>query len=347
MGILQKVGLRRPSKWDSLTPLDHLLNSPLEALALFVYWVVGWIRGNPIRPPRNKRAIRVVCLSDTHDGIVEQVPGGDLLIHAGDLTNCGTVAAIQKQIDWLSSLGHRHKVLIGGNHDCNLDRSWKYRDKDESIDFKGIEVLNPGFAKRDNAEPLTLDFDGERTLRIWGSSMVPTCGSERNNAFMYDLSSDPWHRLIPNGVDILVTHTPPAYHMDLNLGCPSLLKEIWRVKPRLHVFGHIHCGRGMQPVYWDDCQRATERLHGRTPWIVGRLPQKIIHLLPRSFIDVVPSYRWIDVTKVAMYGVKSLIWHFLWQGGMVTGSEGLMVNAGCQDGNNKRLTKKHPIVVEI
>ncbi|KAH8197117.1 hypothetical protein TruAng_008722 [Truncatella angustata] len=345
MGLLQKLGMRRPSEWDSLTLVDHLLNSPLEALTLWIYWTVVWIRGNPIRPPRDKNPIRIVCLSDTHDGIVDPVPEGDLLIHAGDLTNSGTATAIQKQIDWLAGLGHRHKVLIGGNHDCQLDKSWRYRDEKAIIDLKDIKLLDSETKK--TGEPITLRFDDGRKLTLWGSSILPRCGPDTDNAFMYDANSNPWDGLIPQGVDVLVTHTPPAYHLDLAIGCPSLLKEIWRVKPKLHVFGHIHCGRGTQPVYWDDCQRAYERLQQRQPWIIGQLPKQLNKLLPRATMDFVPSYRWIDAAKVLVYGFKSLIWHFLWQGGRGSGSEGLMVNAGCQDQNNERLTQKQPIVVEI
>ncbi|KAK9776593.1 putative Calcineurin-like phosphoesterase [Seiridium cardinale] len=346
MGLQQRLGLRRPSEWDSRTPLDHLLNSPLEIIAVWIYWVVIWLRGNPVQSPRNKKAIKIVCLSDTHDGIVDSVPEGDLLIHAGDLTNSGTAAAIQKQVDWLASLGHKHKVLIGGNHDCHLDKSWRYRDKSASLDLKGIKLLDSG-SKDINTEPIVLEFDEGRKLTIWGSSMLPRCGPESNNAFMYDVGSDPWNEAVPRGTEILVTHTPPAFHMDLGLGCPSLLKEIWRVQPKLHIFGHVHCGRGVQPVYWDDCQRAYERLQGRQPWVIGKLPKGLTKLLPRAIIDFVPSYRWIDTTKVLVYGLKSLIWHFLWQGGRVIGNTGLMVNAGCQDGNKGRLTKKSPFVIEI
>lgn len=164
---------------------------------------------------------------------------------------------------------------------------------------------------------------------------------------MYEADTDPWSGVIPRGTDILVTHTPPAHHMDLDLGCPSLLKEIWRTKPKLHVFGHIHCGRGVQPVHWDDFQRAYERLKGRESWVMAKLPQGVGKLLPRSIIDVAPSYRWIDTLKILVYGAKSLVWHYLMQGGKGNGSEGLLVNAGCQDDNNKRLTKETPFIVEL
>ena len=53
-----------------------------------------------------------------------------------------------------------------------------------------------------------------------------------------------WSR-IPNDVDILLTHCPPNTILDTTLagkhvGCAQLLGRINIVKPRLHVFGHIH-----------------------------------------------------------------------------------------------------------
>ena len=53
---------------------------------------------------------------------------------------------------------------------------------------------------------------------------------------------------IPEGIDFLVTHGPPLGYRD-NLanggkaGCLDLLYEIkHRVKPKYHIFGHIHEG---------------------------------------------------------------------------------------------------------
>ena len=53
---------------------------------------------------------------------------------------------------------------------------------------------------------------------------------------------------IPDGIDILITHGPPLGHGDLcsshqRAGCLDLLRDIQeRVKPKYHVFGHIHEG---------------------------------------------------------------------------------------------------------
>ena len=55
---------------------------------------------------------------------------------------------------------------------------------------------------------------------------------------------------IPEDTDILITHTPPRGCLDLSYnrnhqlefcGCSNLLKNVFRVKPKLHCYGHIHC----------------------------------------------------------------------------------------------------------
>jgi hypothetical protein len=56
---------------------------------------------------------------------------------------------------------------------------------------------------------------------------------------------------IPATTDILITHTPPAMHCDSSLGCPQLGRALARVRPRLHVCGHVHQARGAERVMWD------------------------------------------------------------------------------------------------
>jgi Icc-related predicted phosphoesterase len=57
-------------------------------------------------------------------------------------------------------------------------------------------------------------------------------------------------QLIPKNTDILITHGPPFGVLDKTLrgeavGCEMLLKKVNKIKPKLHVFGHIHEGYGM------------------------------------------------------------------------------------------------------
>jgi Icc-related predicted phosphoesterase len=51
---------------------------------------------------------------------------------------------------------------------------------------------------------------------------------------------------IPEDTDILITHGPPQGILDQSAlegkhqGCDQLLTAVRRVRPRVHVFGHIH-----------------------------------------------------------------------------------------------------------
>ena len=51
--------------------------------------------------------------------------------------------------------------------------------------------------------------------------------------------------LIPENTDILITHTPPYSILDMtdackHVGSHSLRARVSEIKPKLHVFGHIH-----------------------------------------------------------------------------------------------------------
>jgi hypothetical protein len=130
--------------------------------------------------------------------------------------------------------------------------------------------------------------------------------------FQYQRTNAPWQNRIPLETDVLITHTPPRYHLDLNLGCPALLEEIWLVKPRLHVFGHIHSGHGREAAFWDQGQRAYERLMGSKKGGI--------------ILDVIPSMAWIDALQVVWYGIKGFLWQRLMVGPS-GGNGGMMINA--------------------
>jgi len=172
MGLLETFHLRRRSIWEPPTPLDIFLSSPLQWLTYRIYHLILLLRGRPFHPPKDTPPIRVVCLSDTHDRIVPDVPDGDLLVHAGDLTTGGTAADIQRQVDWLDSLPHRHKVVVAGNHDSWFDPSArKVRDREQGatgVDLKSLVYLQDRL--------VTLQFDGGRKLNVYGAGDVPKCG---------------------------------------------------------------------------------------------------------------------------------------------------------------------------
>ncbi|KAF7562515.1 hypothetical protein G7046_g1629 [Stylonectria norvegica] len=323
MGLLTWLGLRRRSKWDPPTLIDHLLSSPLTYLTTHFYHLALLLRGRPLHPPRNKPAVLVVCISDTHDQTVP-VPPGDILIHAGDLTNAGTVADIQVQLDWLKAQPHPVKVVVAGNHDSWFDPVSR---PDEDVktgakpDLTGLVYLESSL--------FVADVRGRRVV-IFGVPDIPQCGAS-NFAFQYSEGAQPWLSKVPPETDILVTHCPPLHHRDLGLGCPHLLREVWRVKPRLHVFGHVHWAYGREAVYFDELQAAYERLLSR----------------PRLglFWDLVPNQTWVDAFKVVYHGIHSVLWKWLMSGpGSNQGS--LMVNAAQMYGNTGKV-KSRAVVVDL
>lgn len=177
--------------------------------------------------------MRIVLISDTHNRLHKiDVPHGDLLIHAGDLTGHGSLHEIVRVERELAALPHRHKVIIAGNHDFGFQRE---ADAARSIIKSAIYLQD---------EAVTIEG-----LRIYGSPWQPWFLDWAFNHPRGESLKPIWDR-IPADTDILVTHGPPRGHGDLcasgdRAGCPDLLDAIRRVRPRYHVFGHIHEGYGI------------------------------------------------------------------------------------------------------
>lgn len=277
-----------PSPYEIPSIWRQLLH-PIKLLARLLHFLLSYLYPDK----QARRNITVVCMSDTHCSIPKDpIPYGDILIHAGDLTNAGTPSEIQAQIDWLSSLPHDHKIVIAGNHDTWLDAEscWtlKPRDRDDKVDWKGIHYLQ--------GESVTLDFPNRTSInggkiKVFGMPHTPDkLGPE--HAFQYHRGQDVWSDRIPDDTDVVVTHSPPRYHLDLPgvqaMGDEFLLHEIRRVKPLLHVFGHIHAGKsdllgvlrgGQEVVRWDDNERHLEgALRSGAPDGVLNGPVRLYHL---------------------------------------------------------------------
>lgn len=177
----------------------------------------------------------IVCISDTHNrlGWEALVPEGDVLIHAGDSTMMGSPEEVAEFDASLARLPHRHKLVIAGNHDWFF-----YRNR-----------RNPGLAQAflKNAVYLQDSLFEIDDLKIYGSPWQPEFGGWAFNLARGPRIKEKWDLIPP--CDILVTHGPPAGHGDEvcgeKVGCVDLLEAVRRVKPRLHVFGHIHEGYGV------------------------------------------------------------------------------------------------------
>ena len=59
------------------------------------------------------RKTRIVCISDTHNN-TPKLPAGDVLIHAGDLTNQGSYDELERSVAWLEKADFEVKILVAG-----------------------------------------------------------------------------------------------------------------------------------------------------------------------------------------------------------------------------------------
>jgi Icc-related predicted phosphoesterase len=186
----------------------------------------------PRRTSTGKSPLRLALLSDTHQLHRQvEVPDGDVLIHAGDFTMFSeSMEAVVDFNDWLGELPHRYKIVVPGNHEYFLEA-----DPSERFMLDNANVLiNEG-----------IQIEG---LRLWGSPVTPMYGG----AFGLSSAKDRkrLYAQIPPNIDVLVTHGPPFGILDtaisgLHEGCPELLDAVEQVRPKLHVFGHIHGAYGV------------------------------------------------------------------------------------------------------
>jgi Icc-related predicted phosphoesterase len=192
--------------------------------------------------------MRITFISDTHtkhNKVAPLLPGGDLLIHAGDFMNSGYhYREAWEFVEWFDSIkNYDHMVFIAGNHD-RLFEDWPEKASEITNSFKHVTYL------QDNWVHVGSDVDN--LIKIYGSPWQPefydwAFNLPRNGE---DLR-EKWF-WIPNDTDILITHGPPQTKLDTSgppwntplLGCELLMERVKELKPKIHVFGHIHGGYG-------------------------------------------------------------------------------------------------------
>lgn len=329
--------------------LYQLIYHPLTTTLTLLHHILLSLRGPPYLPPTNKPAIRVVCLSDTHTQIPRYpIPKGDLLIHSGDLTNTGTFSSIQQTIDWLKTLqkpwhgssdGFRHIVVVAGNHDSYFDERSRSLHDSKTAQYRSLDWGKIHYLQHSS---ITLPFPGDRSLKVYGAPQIPKCGG-KEFAFQYTRGQDAWSSTIPDDVDVLVTHNPPKWHLDLptsgGMGDEFELREAWRVKPTLHAFGHVHSGYGTDSVWWDESQRLWEEFLAAAYNKPAETAAS--HRLPLTELVDLPL--WVRGVKSLSADVRGLLWTRLW-GGARQG--GYMVNGSLTYQTTSRLGNK-PRVVDL
>lgn len=167
--------------------------------------------------------INILHLSDTH-GLhrqLPQLPDADVIVHSGDFTMAGTEQEVFDFTNWFCDLPYRHKIFIARNHDDCL-----YGAELSGLDDNCHYLCNSGINIED--------------IKFYGVPMF--IDDDMTGKYKEYLS------VIPNDTDVLITHQPPLCVLDYDghrhYGSPELFEKIQIVRPKLHLFGHIHATFG-------------------------------------------------------------------------------------------------------
>lgn len=191
------------------------------------------------------KTIKVIAISDTHGKWNKlTIPECDILISAGDYSWKGELHMVRDFHKWLNKQPTKHIISVQGNHETGVEKNFELSKETALKVCPKVHFIDEGL----------VEVDG---LRIWGSAITPWFHNWAWNRFPGDEIQKHWDN-IPENIDILVTHGPPHGILDgvekfngklcefeiEHCGCPQLLNKVLNIKPKAHVFGHIHEGSG-------------------------------------------------------------------------------------------------------
>jgi len=180
--------------------------------------------------------MKALVISDSHGFHRElDIPEVDMIIFCGDESNSYDPAKNEHEardfLDWYSELNIPYKLFICGNHSTAIHR---------------------GLIKKEEYMRITWFFNETKIikgLKIFGSPYTPRYGDwaymyNRKDAYKY------WDR-IEDDTDIVFTHGGGKSILDLaddmedrnrivQAGCKTLYDKITKIRPKYHMFGHLH-----------------------------------------------------------------------------------------------------------
>ena len=180
-------------------------------------------------------------ISDVH-GFQDQlrIPKYDIVICSGDISNYRNLETNENEVwqflHWFSGLPGI-KILTAGNHDTSIEKGLVTREHIENL---GIHYLEHEYK----------EIEG---LKIFGSPYTKAFGQGWAFNVRPDRLHDYW-AVIPEELDILITHGPPKQILDVSLspdgyleycGDEALRKAVLSRNIRYHQFGHIHNCKGV------------------------------------------------------------------------------------------------------
>jgi len=238
--VLASVGNTSPNQPTS-APTTNALTTPLNREISSLYY---------------PKQVRIVHFSDTHNFLMKTpndehfLPHGNIFVHTGNFTNGGTDLEFMQFNEWLGSVAdlYHYRVVIFGHRDVKVyGNNW---DSMRKLLPNATHVLC-----HDEATILGIRFYG--CPWHWGHKCDYTLrpGAPANTTGRFDD--------IPSGVQVLLTHGPAFERLDTTYtglsgmmdneqphhwGSRELADAVKRVKPALHLHGHVKDSRGIYPA---------------------------------------------------------------------------------------------------
>lgn len=186
---------------------------------------------------------KICCISDLHGYLPKDIEPCDIVLICGDISPLNMQFNAMLMSIWLDSefkqwafsLPCKKVLFIAGNHDAFFEGRY--------------DLVKKMFPNEDKVTYLCDELYNFEGLEIWGTPFCSIFGTwpfMRNPYFLRE-----HFKLIPEGVDILMTHDAPygvsdvllqktAWCTEGHIGNPELREAILEKSPKYNVHGHLH-----------------------------------------------------------------------------------------------------------
>ena len=179
----------------------------------------------------------------------------DVLIHSGDLFGDDTWQSEEEFVGIIKNLQtifpNAKIIIVPGNHDYLLER---YNSQSIHSLFGDDLVM---------LVDELFEFCG---LKFYGNPHTPLSMAFPRRGNFNDIDK------IPRNLDVLITHETPRclelgcvtnYRGSTEPGCLELYKKVLEVKPRYHLFGHIHEyeDKVLENIHFINCSQSYHGKH--------------------------------------------------------------------------------------
>lgn len=206
------------------------------------------------------------------------IPACDVIVCSGDISMSGGKNEVIDFFAWFMGLTQcEYKILVAGNHDLSFDplRGGNGGTKPEWLRelIVHFETSNPGlnpYLENDSCEI--------KGVKFWGS---PTSSWFHGDTWAFNVrekQAEDLYSTIPEGIDVLITHGPSlgcgdwCDNVSGPVGDKVLAHHIRRVKPLLHLFGHIHEAYGHEESvdshHFNGSNCTIQYRIGNKPWLI-------------------------------------------------------------------------------